>query len=65
MKCLRTLLTTSLLVLSVAAFSQKPLTMQLWPNGPEVISSDENDKAELTVYLPDAQKSIGRAVVCC
>jgi acetyl esterase/lipase len=65
MKCLRTLLTTSLLALSAAVFSQKPITMQLWPNSPEVVSSDENDKAELTVYLPDAQKSIGRAVVCC
>ena len=39
--------------------------MELWPNGATVTSPDEKDKAELTVYLPDAQKATGRAVVCC
>jgi acetyl esterase/lipase len=65
MKCLRTLLTTSLLALSAVVFSQNPITMPLWPDGPEVVSSDGGDKAELTVYLPDAQKATDRAVVCC
>lgn len=39
--------------------------MELWPNGAPNASSDEKDKAELTVYLPDEKKATGRAVVCC
>lgn len=65
MKCVRILLTTMLLTLSTAIFAQKPVTMPLWPNGPKVASPYVNDKAELTVYLPDAAKATGRAVVCC
>ena len=55
----------SLLTLSVAAFAQKGITMKLWPNTPDVVSTDENDQAELTIYLPDVKKATGRAVVCC
>ena len=65
MKYVRNILTTALLTLSATIFAQKPTTMPLWPNGPEVVSSDGNDQAELTVYLPDANKATGRAVVCC
>ena len=65
MKCVRILLSAALLTLSTTIFAQKPTTMPLWPNGPEVVSSDGNDQAELTVYLPDANKATGRAVVCC
>ena len=39
--------------------------MDLWPKGAPNNNGDENDKAELTVYLPDAKKATGRAVVCC
>ena len=39
--------------------------MELWPKGAPNASGDENDKAELTVYLPEAKKATGRAVVCC
>ena len=39
--------------------------MDLWPNGATYTSSDKEDKAEMTVYLPDAKKATGRAVVCC
>ena len=39
--------------------------MDLWPKGASVKSADENDKAELTIYLPDSKKATGRAVVCC
>ena len=65
MKCVRILLSAALLTLSTTIFAQKPTIMPLWPNGPEVVSSDGNDQAELTVYLPDANKATGRAVVCC
>ena len=65
MKSLKSLLFTLLLVFSATAFAQKGTTMKLWPNTPEVMSTDENDQAEITVYLPDAKKATGRAVVCC
>lgn len=39
--------------------------MELWPKGAPDTSGDEKDKAELTVYLPDAKKATGRAIVCC
>lgn len=54
-----------LLAISATVFAQKGTTMKLWTNTPEVVSTDENDVAELTVYLPDAKKATGRAVVCC
>ena len=44
---------------------EKGMKMDLWPNGAMVASSDKEDKAELTVYLPDAKKATGRAIVCC
>jgi len=65
MNNLKSLLTTLLLTLSAAAFSQKGTSMELWPNGAPNSNGDDKDKAELTVYLPDAKKATGRAVVCC
>ena len=50
---------------SSAAFSQEEMTIELWPKGAAVSSPDKEDKAELTVYLPDEKKATGRAVVCC
>ena len=55
-----------LLMITITAQAQeKGMKMELWPNGAMVASSDKEDKAELTVYLPDAKKATGRAVVCC
>lgn len=54
-----------LLVLTAAVFAQKGTKMDLWPKGAPNDNGDEKDKAELTVYLPDAKKATGRAVVCC
>lgn len=54
-----------LLMFSAAAFSQEKMTMDLWPKGAVLPSPDKEDKAELTVYLPEAKKATGRAVVCC
>ena len=65
MKSSRIIVVLVMMLLSTAAFAQKPITMPLWPNGPEVVSADTADKAELTVYLPEAKKATGRAVVCC
>ena len=62
---LRTYVTTLLLLLSAAAFAQKGTTMALWPKGAPNSNGNPKDQAELTVYLPDAKKARGRAVVCC
>lgn len=56
-----------LFLLMIAMGSQaqeKGMKMDLWPNGATYVSSDKEDKAEMTVYLPDAKKATGRAVVC-
>ena len=65
MKGLKSVMTMMLLALTATAFAQKGTTMDLWPNGAPNNNGDEKDKAELTVYLPDAKKATGRAVVCC
>ncbi len=61
----RKILTVMLLMMCVAGFAQKGTKMDLWPEGAPNNNGDEKDKAELTVYLPDAKKATGRAVVCC
>lgn len=65
MKSLKSIISMLLLACSASAFSQKGTTMELWPNGAPNANGDDKDKAELTVYLPDAKKATGRAVVCC
>lgn len=65
MKSLNAVFTMLLLVVSGVAYGQNGTTMELWPNGAKVASPDNKDKAEITVYLPDAKKATGRAVVCC
>ena len=65
MKSLKSIISMLLLACSASAFSQKGTTMELWPNGAPNTNGDDKEKAELTVYLPDAKKATGRAVVCC
>lgn len=65
MKTLKTVTTMLLLTLSVVAFAQKGTKMNLWPKGTPNDNGDAQDTAELTIYLPDAKKATGRAVVCC
>jgi len=65
MNILKTMMTALLLTLTSAVFAQKGTTMELWPNGAPNDNGDEKDRAELTVYLPDAKKATGRAVLCC
>ena len=48
-----------------AVLAHKGTKMDLWPNGATYASSDKEDKAEMTIYLPDSKKATGRAVVCC
>lgn len=65
MRHLKLVITMLLLTLATAGFAQKGTKMDLWPKGAPNDNGDEKDKAELTVYLPNAKKATGRAVVCC
>lgn len=65
MKTLKIVTTILLLMLSLAASAQKGTKMNLWPKGTPNDNGDSQDTAELTIYLPDAKKATGRAVVCC
>ena len=65
MRHLKLVITMLLLTLATASFAQKGTKMDLWPKGAPNDNGDEKDKAELTVYLPNAKKATGRAVVCC
>ena len=65
MKALKVITTLLLLTSATATHAQKGMKMDLWPNGATYTSTDKEDKAEMTVYLPDAKKATGRAVVCC
>lgn len=65
MKTFKTLVTMCLLACSLTAMAQKPFDMQLWQGNPAVKSSDKADTARVRVYLPDAKRATGRAVVIC
>lgn len=54
-----------LLGLPTGVLAQEGVKMELWPGGAPNGNGDGSDKAELTVFLPDAKKATGRAVVCC
>lgn len=49
--------------IAMAVPAQKVLN--LWPNGAPNHNGDEKDNAELTVFLPDAKRATGRAIVMC
>lgn len=74
MKKIATLILSILCAFSVNA-QQKPFDIDLWPNGlPNSNGIDktqafddakQNFKPSIRVFLPDAEKASGRAVVCC
>ena len=55
----------AMMLLSAGAFAQKAQEINLWPDGPRTSNGDPEDQAKVWVYLPDAKKATGRAVVCC
>ncbi len=57
--------TCLLMLIATMATAQKPIEMNLWPNGPQTSNGDPADMAKVTVYLPNEKKATGRAVVCC
>lgn len=54
-----------MLLFPMLASAQKPIELNLWPQGPMTSNGDPQDMAKVWVYLPDAKKATGRAVVCC
>ena len=66
MKVMKKQVLTSLLMLvATMAMAQKPIEMNLWPEGPKTSNGDPNDMAKVTVYLPNQKHATGRAIVCC
>ncbi|MDY3846745.1 MAG: alpha/beta hydrolase [Prevotella sp.] len=45
--------------------AQKKQVIDLWPNGAPTVSLNTQDTARVWLYLPDANKATGRAVVIC
>jgi acetyl esterase/lipase len=62
---MRQLLIFAMMLVATAANAQKPIEMNLWPDGPRTNNGDPEDQAKIWVYLPDSKKATGRAVVCC
>ena len=62
---MKQLLIFAVMFLSAVASAQKPQEINLWPEGPRTNNGDPEDQAKVWVYLPDANKATGRAVVCC
>lgn len=60
----KTLILAMLLMATVAS-AQKPIELNLWPEGPKTSNGDPQDMAKVEVYLPDKKMATGRAVVCC
>lgn len=62
---MKTLLTALMCIVAATAVAQKPLEMNLWPEGPATSNGDAQDLAKVWVYLPNEKVATGRAVVCC
>ena len=50
---------------AVFTFAQRTFDVDLWNGDPRVISSNSDDIASLRVFLPEAKRATGRAVVIC
>ena len=62
---MKKLLLMTMMLVAMSAQAQKPIEMNLWPEGPKTSNNDPKDMAKVWVYLPDEKKATGRAVVCC
>ncbi len=51
--------------MATLASAQKPLEINLWPEGPKTSNGDPQDMAKVEVFLPEEKQATGRAVVCC
>ena len=62
---MKKLLLLSMLLVSTLVSAQKPIEINLWPDGPETNNGDPQDMAKVTVFLPNEKVATGRAIVCC
>ena len=62
---MKKLLLMTMMLVAMSAAAQKPIEMNLWPEGPKTSNNDPKDMAKVWVYLPNEKKATGRAVVCC
>ena len=65
MKKNRIFFTFCMLAFCMLASAQKPLVLNLWPNGAPNDNGNPKDTAKVWVYLPNAKKATGRCVVIC
>lgn len=64
----RLILAIAIVVMSVATMAQnaqKPFSLDLWPKGAKVQSTDVQDTARVSIFLPDKKIATGRAIVVC
>ena len=61
----RNVLTCLMMFIAMMAMAQKPIEMNLWPEGPKSSNGDPNDMTKVTIYLPNEKHATGRAIVCC
>jgi acetyl esterase/lipase len=54
-----------LLLMTMVNIVSAQKVIDLWPNGAPNDNGDAEDKAQLTVFLPDEKRATGRAVVVC
>ena len=65
MKATKQLLVIFMAMTAMAAAAQQGKTYNLWPKGAPNANGNPTDTAKVTVFLPDAKKATGRAVVIC
>jgi acetyl esterase/lipase len=65
MKATKQLLAIFMTMTAMAAAAQQGKTYNLWPKGAPNANGNPTDTAKVTVFLPDAKKATGRAVVIC
>jgi len=59
------LLLITILMSTLTASAQQGKVYNLWPSGAPNTNGNPTDTAQITVFLPDAKKATGRAVVVC
>ena len=59
------LLIAAMMMTATTAIAQKGKEFILWEAGAPNNNGNPTDTAKITVFLPNAKKATGRAVVCC
>lgn len=65
MKILRITFLIMMTMTALAASAQQGKVYNLWKQGAPNNNGNPTDTAQITVFLPDAKRATGRAVVCC